>query len=255
MAVFSLREYSQVDLISGKFTFQNYTDLFSAYYFRLFTRTLRVALWTAVLSAILGFPIAYFIARATPRVKSVAIFLVISPLMISTVIRVFGTTLLLNPNGIVNQIIELIGLPPLRVLHTETAVVIGLIQMLIPFMVLPIVSALERIPVTLEEAAQNLGANWWRAFVAIILPLSLPGLVSGAILTYTLAVSALVIPALLGGAGDRMLGQQIYDQMFVAFNWPAASALSVTLVILTGILAAIALVLSARTRVIGGRDE
>jgi ABC-type spermidine/putrescine transport system permease subunit I len=163
--------------------------------------------------------------------------------------------LLLNSNGIVNQIIGLIGLPPLRVLHTETAIVIGLIQMLIPFMVLPIVSALERIPVTLEEAAQNLGANWWRAFLAIILPLSLPGLVSGAILTYTLAVSALVIPALLGGAGDRMLGQQIYDQMFVAFNWPAASALSVTLVILTGILAVIALALSARARVAGERDE
>jgi ABC-type spermidine/putrescine transport system permease subunit I len=249
MCAYSVLTYSQKDLVVPTFTLDNYREIMSAYYIRLFSRTIRVSLVTTAVAGVLGFPVAYFIARSGPRVKAIAVFLVISPLMISTIVRVFGTTILLGRKGVLNELLNALGLPSLQILHSEPAIVVGLVQMLLPLMVLPIVSAIERIPVNLEEAATNLGANWFQVFRSTILPLSLPGVISGAILVYTLSISALVIPTLLGGASDRMLGQQIYDQMFVAYNWPAASALSVVLVILTGIAAAVGILLANRFRV------
>ena len=246
MVLFSFWRQSQVGLVAVDWTLDNYREIISPYYMRLFLRTIRVAAVTTLACAIIGFPIAYFIARARPTMKSIAIFLVMSPLMVSTVVRVFGTTLIIGNTGILNQFLMDLGFSRIRIIQTEMAIVIGLVQMLLPLMVLPIVSAIERIPRNLEEAACNLGAGWFRIFTTTIFPLSLPGLISGSILTYSLAVSALVIPALLGGAGDRMLGQQIYDQMFVAYNWPAAATLSVVLVIVTAIAATIGLAATAR---------
>jgi putative spermidine/putrescine transport system permease protein len=251
MVIFSFWRYSQTNLVIREFTLENYRELLSPYYLRLFWRTVRVALATTIVAAVIGFPLAYFIARAKPSIKSIAIFLIISPLMISTVVRVFGTTLLIGRNGIINQILVALDLPRMQIIQTETAIVIGLLQMLLPFMVLPIVSAIERIPSNLEEAATNLGANWYRVFTTTILPLSLPGVISGAILVYTISVSALIVPTLLGGAGDRMIGQQIYDQMFVAYNWPAASALSVVLVVVTALAACLGIVAAASSRKTG----
>jgi ABC-type spermidine/putrescine transport system permease subunit I len=246
MVLFSFWRQSQVGLVAVDWTLDNYREIISPYYMRLFLRTIRVAAVTTLACAIIGFPIAYFIARARPTMKSIAIFLVMSPLMVSTVVRVFGTTLIIGNTGILNQFLMDLGFSRIRIIQTEMAIVIGLVQMLLPLMVLPIVSAIERIPRNLEEAACTLGAGWFRIFTTTIFPLSLPGLISGSILTYSLAVSALVIPALLGGAGDRMLGQQIYDQMFVAYNWPAAATLSVVLVIVTAIAATIGLAATAR---------
>jgi len=114
--------------------------------------------------------------------------------------------------------------------------VIGLVNVFVPFMVLPIMASIERIPPSLEEAAQNLGANWAQMFRRTILPLSVPGLVSGCLLVYSLSISAFVTPALMGNSRERMAAQQIYDEVLVSFNWPSASSLALTLVALTGVL-------------------
>ena len=111
--------------------------------------------------------------------------------------------------------------------------VIGLVNIFMPFMVLPLMAAIERIPPSLEEAARNLGANWWQTFRRTILPLSMPGLISGCLLVYSVSISAFVTPALMGSPRERMVGQQIYDEVLVSFNWPSASALALTLVLLT----------------------
>lgn len=244
MLLFSVWQYSQIDIVVKTFTIENYGALFSSYYLRLFARTFRIGLVTTAICAILAFPIAYFIARSSPRIKSVMIFLIIAPLMISTVVRVFGLSLILQRNGFLNQLLQALGFERVRLDHSETAIIIGLVQMLLPLMVLPLTSAIERIPAQIEEAARSLGANWVKVFSTTVFPLALPGLVSGSILVYTLSISALVIPALLGGPGDRMVGQQIYDQMLVAYNWPEASAVSMALIVFTVLLAAIGFTLA-----------
>jgi putative spermidine/putrescine transport system permease protein len=129
-----------------------------------------------------------------------------------------------------------LGLEPVKLLYSETAVVIGLVNIFVPFMVLPIMASIERISPNLEEAAQNLGASWYRMFGRVILPLSLPGLISGCLLVYSLSISAFVTPALMGNPRERMVGQQIYDEVLVSFNWPGAASLSLTLVLVTAAL-------------------
>jgi len=152
------------------------------------------------------------------------------------VIRIFGWIVILGRKGLVNLALMALGLEPVKLLYNETAVVIGLVNIFVPFMVLPVMASIERIPPSLEEAAQNLGANWYRMFWRVILPLSLPGLISGCLLVYSLSISAFVTPALMGNPRERMVGQQIYDEVLVSFNWPGAASLSLTLVLVSAAL-------------------
>src|ERR1700719_4645757 len=233
IAMYSLHPYSPTKVFLPELTFDNYRKLFDLYYLRLFGRTLRLGLITTAVCVVLGYPVAYFLARARPRVLTIGLFLLIMPLMVSTVIRVFGWIVILGRKGLVNQALVALGLEPVKLLYTETAVVVGLVNIFLPFMVLPIMASIERIPPSLEEAAQNLGANWLQTFARVILPLSLPGLISGFLLVYSLSISAFVTPALMGNARERMAGQQIYDEVLVSFNWPSASSLALALVLLT----------------------
>ena len=233
VAVYSIHPYSPTKVALPELTLDNYRKLFDLYYLRLFGRTLRLGLITTLVCAVFGYPLAYWLARARPRLQTLGLFLLITPLMVSTVIRVFGWIVILGRKGLVNQALVALGLEPVKILYTETAVVIGLVNIFMPFMVLPLMAAIERIPPSLEEAARNLGANWWQTFRRIILPLSLPGLISGCLLVYSVSISAFVTPALMGSPRERMAGQQIYDEVLVSFNWPSASSLALTLVLLT----------------------
>ena len=247
VALYSIHPYSPTKVVDTGLTVENYTKIFDLYHLRLFGRTLRLGLITTIVCVLLGYPLAYWLARARPRLQTLGLFLLIMPLMVSAVIRVFGWIVILGRKGLVNQTLVALGLDPVKLLYTETAVVIGLVNIFMPFMVLPLMAAIERIPRSLEEAARNLGANWWQTFRRTILPLSLPGLISGCLLVYAESISAFVTPALMGSARERMVGQQIYDEVLVSFNWPSASGLAVTLVLLTLLMMFCALYTTRRT--------
>ena len=236
IAMYSLHPYSPTKVFLPELTFANYRKILDLYYVRLFGRTLRLGLITTAVCIVLGYPLAYCLARARARWQAIGLFLLIMPLMVSAVIRVFGWIVILGRKGLVNQALLVLGLEPVRLLYSESAVVIGLVNIFVPFMVLPIMASIERIPRSLEESAQNLGADWYRMFQRVILPLSLPGLISGCLLVYSLSISAFVTPALMGNPRERMAGQQIYDEVLVSFNWPGASSLSLTLVLVTAAL-------------------
>jgi ABC-type spermidine/putrescine transport system permease subunit I len=143
------------------------------------------------------------------------------------------------------------GLDRLPLLYHETAVVVGLVNVFLPFMVLPLMASIERINPALEEAARNLGAGWFNTFRLVIIPLSRPGLISGCLLVYSAAISAFVIPVLMGGARVRVVGRLIYDQLLISYQWPSASAIATMLVIATTSLSFLALAITRRT----GRQE
>ena len=247
VALLSVYLHSPTKIAIAEFTVTNYAKLWEVYYATLFLRTLRLALVVTVVCAVLGYPVAYFLARSTSRIMTLGLFLLIMPLLVSTVIRVFGWLVILGSEGLVNQGLRLLGAGEgVRLLYTEGAVIVGLVQQTMPFMVLPIMAAIERISPSLEEAARNLGANWGQMFVRTILPLSLPGLVSGALLVFSVSMSAFVTPALMGGRRERMVGQQIYEEVLTAYNWPGAASL--TIVLSVSMLALVCLALWAMGR-------
>jgi putative spermidine/putrescine transport system permease protein len=242
VALLSVYLHSPTKIAVPEFTAANYAKLWEPYYATLFLRTLRLSLIVTGLCAVLGYPLAYFLARSTSRLMTLGLFLLIMPLMVSTVIRVFGWVVILGREGLVNHGLRLLGAPePVRLLYTEGAVIIGLAQQSMPFMVLPIMAAIERISPSLEEAAQNLGASWGQMFVRTILPLSMPGLISGSLLVFSVSMSAFITPALMGGRRVRMVGQQIYEEVLTAYDWPGAASLTIVLSVLMLALVCLAL--------------
>jgi len=246
VALLSVYLHSPTKIAVAEFTSANYAKLFELYYANLFVRTLRLSVVVTLVCVVLGYPLAYFLARSTSRVMTLGLFLLIMPLMVSTVIRVFGWVVILGSEGLVNQALRLAGAAGVRLLYTEAAVILGLAQQSMPFMVLPIMAAIERIPPSLEEAAQNLGANWGQMFARTIVPLSMPGLVSGTLLVFSVSMSAFITPALMGGRRVRMVGQQIYEEVLTAYDWPGAASLTIVLVVLMLALVSLALWVTGR---------
>jgi putative spermidine/putrescine transport system permease protein len=247
VALLSVYLHSPTKIAIAEFTTANYSKLWELYYANLFFRTLRLSLVVTVVCVALGYPLAYLLARARPRIMTLGLFLLIMPLMVSTVIRVFGWVVILGNEGLVNQALRRLGAGDgVRLLHTEGAVIIGLAQQSMPFMVLPLMASIERISPSLEEAARNLGASWGQMFTRTILPLSVPGLLSGALLVFSVSMSAFVTPALMGGRRSRMIGQQIYEEVLSAYNWPGAASLTIVLALLMLGLVGLALWASRR---------
>ena len=247
VALLSVYLHSPTKIAIAEFTTANYAKLWELYYANLFFRTLRLSLAVTVVCVALGYPLAYLLARARPRIMTLGLFLLIMPLMVSTVIRVFGWVVILGNEGLVNQALRQLGAGDgVRLLHTEGAVIIGLAQQSMPFMVLPLMASIERISPSLEEAARNLGASWGQMFTRTILPLSMPGLLSGALLVFSVSMSAFVTPALMGGRRSRMIGQQIYEEVLSAYNWPGAASLTIVLALLMLGLVGLALWASRR---------
>ena len=229
----SVLTYSPTKIWLPVLTAVNYQKFFHPYYVGVMWTTIQVGLLTTAACAVLGFPVAYFLARAPARWLGVWLFLLVTPLMVSSVIRIFGWLVLLGRRGLVNATLEAAGFRGVDLLHNVPAVVVGLTELLLPFMVLPLMAAIETIPRSVEEAARNLGANSLQLFWRVLLPLSLPGLVSGSLLVYTVAISALVTPALMGGRKVRMLGNLVYDEVLTSMNWPFAATIAVILLVVT----------------------
>jgi ABC-type spermidine/putrescine transport system permease subunit I len=234
IAVISVFTYSPTQIWVPPITAANYQKFFHPYYLGVTWTTVRIGLITTLVCAVLGYPMAYFLARLRSRWLGLCLFLLVTPLMVSSVIRIFGWLVILGRQGLVNATLGAVGFPRLDLLHNEPAVVVGLTELLLPFMVLPLMTAIETIPRSVEEAARNLGAGSLALFRRVLLPLSLPGLVSGALLVYSVSISALVTPALMGGRKTRMLGNLVYDEVLTSMNWPFASSIAVVLLLLTG---------------------
>jgi len=203
-------------------------------YFRATLSSVRIAAISTVLLLLAGFPIAYGMARAPERYRSLLVALVILPFWTSFLIRIYAWVAILKPEGLLTQALTGLGLisEPLDILNTETAVYIGIVYAYLPFMVLPLYATLEKMDDTLLEAALDLGSTPWRSFWTITVPLAMPGIVAGSLLCFIPAVGEFVIPDLLGGSETLMIGRQLWSEFFSNRDWPLASAVAILLLII-----------------------
>lgn len=202
--------------------------------FQAFWRTIRVAIVVTAITVILGYPLAIGFLRASPRMQPVLLTMLVFPLMVSVVVRAYGWIVVLSPSGIFNQVLLGLGIisSPLELLYSETAVIIGESQLLLPYMVLSLMASLQKADRNLEEASMSLGANPVTTFVRVVIPISVPGLLTGILLVFALALTAFAIPLLLGGGRAPLLTTLIYTFAFTTFDWSAAAAVGFVLVIL-----------------------
>ncbi len=216
-------------------SFDNYLFLFQdPYYVTIYLNSVKMAAVSALLCLLLGYPMAYFITRQSPRVRSMLLLAVILPFWISFLLRVYAWIGLLNTNGVINQVLQWLGVidQPLALIYNDFAVYLGIVYSYLPFMILPLYANLEKLDTDLEEAAADLGARRWQVFVDVTLPLSLPGIIAGSLLVFIPAIGEFIIPALLGGSDTLMIGRALWDEFFINRDWPVASAVSVVLLLI-----------------------
>jgi ABC-type spermidine/putrescine transport system permease subunit I len=243
----SFYTYSPITIWTTDLTLQNYHKIFTPYFAKITLRTVRIGALATFFCVLLGYPLAYYFSRCSKRSLSVGMFILVMPLMVSAVVGAFGWIVILGRNGLLNGLLKTLNIDAdSSILYTETAVVVALVHFLLPLMVLPLMASMEKISMRLEEAATNLGASPLFIIRRIIIPLSRAGLVSGCLLCFTVAISVVVTSALLGGRSGRMLGNEIYDQVITAYDWPFASSLAIVLVTLIVIALSAALVAARR---------
>ncbi len=194
--------------------------------------SVRIAASATILTIVIGYPMAYAIARAPERRRALLLVLVMLPFWTSFLIRIYAWTAVLRPSGLINGLLQAIGLidAPLELINNEFAVHLGLVYVYLPFMVLPLYASLEKLDPSLEEAAADLGARPWENFLTVTLPLTLPGLAAGALLVFIPASAEFIVPDLLGGPDTNLLGRVIWAEFFSNRDWPATAALASALV-------------------------
>ena len=198
--------------------FSDFVDFFGDPFYRnILWVTLRVSLVSTAISLVLGYPTAFYMARTKSRMKQVMMIVILFPFLVSAVVRSYGWMVILGTNGLLN---------PLKILNTETAVIIGMIHLLVPYMVLSLVGVLQSIDPNVEYAAYSLGASPLQTFSKVVFPLSLPGIISGCVLVFTMSMTSYVTPKLLGGSKFRMMATMVVQEINVNFDWGAASAIS-----------------------------
>jgi putrescine transport system permease protein len=215
--------------------FENFETLWGDdLYWSAAVSSVRIALVSTLLLLLVGYPIAHGMARAAPSVRPILVAMVILPFWTSFLIRVYAWIGILKPEGLLNQVLLWLGLisEPLSILNTQTAVYIGIVYAYLPFMILPLYSALERQDPTLLEAAQDLGARPSKAFWTITVPLSMPGVIAGALLCFIPIVGEFVIPDLLGGSDTLMIGRTLWSEFFSNRDWPLASAVAIAMLLI-----------------------
>jgi putative spermidine/putrescine transport system permease protein len=232
---YSLLTQNADGIVGMPLTLEHFQHFFStSLYSHVLVATLRMAAVTAALAAILGYPVALAMTRSGPVMMRVMTIVLIAPLIVSVVVRTYGWQLILSNgrNGVLNWILMSLGLidHPVRLLYSETAVVIGSLHVFFPMMVLPLVSALAKINPEVLDAARTLGAPSWRVYRRVTLPLSLPGLAVGFTLVFSLTASSYVTPAILGGTGAAMLGNLIEQQITAVYDWPFGATIALVLV-------------------------
>ncbi|NDC61039.1 MAG: ABC transporter permease subunit [Betaproteobacteria bacterium] len=202
-------------------------------YIESYGLSLKYALWTTVLSLLLGYPFAYFLARSSPKIRPLLLLMVMLPFWTSFLLRVYAWKGLLADQGLINNLMIFVGLvnEPIQLIYNDVSMLIGMTYVYLPFMVLPLYANLVKLDDRLLEAAQDLGATPWKSFWMITVPLSRSGIVAGSILVFIPCLGEFVIPSLLGGAENLMIGRVVWDEMFSSNNWPRASALAVVMIV------------------------
>ncbi len=217
----------------------NYVRLFTdGFYLGTIVNTLKLGASVTLLAIVLGFPVAYSLARSRSRYAWILRLMLVSPLLVSVIIRTYGWLVLLSNTGLVNQVLLGLGIvsEPVKFLFDVKGIVIGLVEVGLPLMILTMIGVIENIKVDLEEAALSLGANRFRTFFEVILPLSLPGILAGSMLVFAAAVASFVTPALLGGPSLMLLSTMIYQQIMVTLDWSFGATLSAMMMLISAVI-------------------
>jgi putative spermidine/putrescine transport system permease protein len=227
------REYVPgAGIAAGSFTLENYTSIITDDYYReVIWRTLGLGFGVTFACLLLGYPVAYLIARGPERLRIPLTLLVIFPMMLNLVVRSFGWIALLANHGLINNLLLDLGLigAPLKLIYNLTGLMIGLTHIYLPFMVLMLVAAIQNIPRDVESAASTLGSGRLHVFFSVTLPLTGPGILAGSVLVFVLTISALVTPRMLGGPTYQVMATLIYDDYLQTLDWPSGSALAFAL--------------------------
>ena len=231
----SLFDHAQDGALTLRLTWANYVALLKdSLYLKAYLNSVMFASVSTAVALVIGYPIAYGIARATPVWRMLLLVGVILPFWTSSLLRTYAMSGILKTNGLANQLLMWLGIieQPLDLLYTNLAVYIGIVYNYLPFMILPLTANLMRLDFTLLEAAEDLGARPWNAFLRITLPLSLPGIIAGAMLVFIPAVGEFVIPDILGGPDAITIGRVLWTEFFTNRDWPLASAVAVAMLLL-----------------------
>ena len=225
-----LIEWQNGVIVGIKLYFSNYRFLFTdRLYASAYLYSIKVAAVSTLWCLLIGYPMAYAIARSTAAWKNLLLMLIILPFWTSFLLRVYAWIGLLKSNGVINNVLLSVGVihEPLTLMQTDFAVYVGIVYSYLPFMILPLYANLEKHDTTLLEAAADLGARPWRAFLRVTLPLSMPGILAGCLLVFIPAVGEYVIPSLLGRTDQLMIGRVLSDEFFANRDWPVASAVAI----------------------------
>ncbi|MFN0304823.1 MAG: ABC transporter permease [Burkholderiales bacterium] len=229
-------------LFAGRFGWANYARLATdEFVIGRLLRTLAIGAIVTFGTLLLGVPLAMALWRMNGRAKALMLALVLTPLLVSIVVSAYGWSVLLGQRGLINDTLRSLGLisRPLKLMHSDLAIVLGLVHILLPFMVLSVLAALERVPLAILEAAATLGASPLRVHGAVTLPLATAGIRSGILLVFSLGVSAFVTPAILGGNGTPVFPMVVYEQFSASFQWAYGAALAIALLVITGCIVAL----------------
>ncbi|AIJ10335.1 MULTISPECIES: spermidine/putrescine ABC transporter permease PotB [Edwardsiella] len=226
------------NLVQMVFTWGNYARLFDPLYAEVLLHSLNMALIATLCCLIIGYPFAFILARLPHRVRPLLLFLLIVPFWTNSLIRIYGLKLFLSTRGYLNEFLLWVGIidQPLRLMYTSTAVVLGLIYILLPFMVMPLYSSIEKLDRSVLEAARDLGANRLQTFMRIIVPLTMPGIVAGCLLVLLPSLGMFYIADLLGGAKNLLIGNVIKSQFLNIRDWPFGAATSICLTLVMGVM-------------------
>lgn len=228
---FNLFDY-EVGVKSDSYTLANYASLLSdSYFYEIFWRTFWISALVTLLCVVIGVPEAYILSRMGTPWRSIFLILILTPLLISVVVRAFGWSLLLGADGLVNQAIAALGGRPLKMLYTPFAVILALVHVMLPFMIIPVWTSLQKLDPAAEQAAQSLGASQAKVMRSVVLPQIMPGVLSGTLIVFGLAASSFAIPGLLGGRRLKMVATVVYDQYLSELNWPMGATIAVALLL------------------------
>ncbi len=238
MLVLSFLQRAEVWGVTSQVTLDNYKNILTPVYLRTFAESFRLAVTSTLLIALIGYPFGYFMAKLRGGWKRAAMLGLMIPFWTSSLIRLYGWIVILRSGGTLDKALMALGLTqrPLKLLYTYPAVLVGMVYALVPFMILAVYSSAEKMDWSLVEAARDLGASAPRAFFTITFKLTLPGLLSGVILTFITSMGLFFIADILGGNKVVLVGSLIQDQLNQAHNWPFAAALSVVLMALTSLM-------------------